>query len=67
MKRAKDKNCLPTNPFKSRMSRPEGSKPPDLFYDEKESRKYDSSSRMISIQKEISERAIEMLGGWVTD
>jgi len=44
------------------MSRPEGSKPPDLFYDETEARKYDSSSRMINIQREISNRAIEMLG-----
>jgi 18S rRNA (guanine1575-N7)-methyltransferase len=44
------------------MSRPEGTKPPDLFYDEVEARKYDSSSRMINIQREISERAIEMLG-----
>lgn len=44
------------------MSRPEGSKPPDLFYDEVEARKYDSSSRMINIQREISNRAIEMLG-----
>ena len=44
------------------MSRPEGSKPPDLFYDEVEARKYDSSSRMINIQQEITNRAIEMLG-----
>ena len=43
------------------MSRPEGTKPPDLFYDNVEARKYDSSSRIINIQKEITERAIEML------
>ena len=43
------------------MSRPEGSMPPDMFYGETESRKYDSSSRMINIQAEISSRAIEML------
>eukprot|EP01035_Chromulina_nebulosa_P055552 gene55552-76125_t len=43
------------------MSRPEGSRPPELFYDDKEARKYDSSSRIISIQADISERALEML------
>lgn len=43
------------------MSRPEGSKPPDLYYDAVEARKYDSSSRIINIQAEISARAIEML------
>lgn len=44
------------------MSRPEKINPPDLFYDETESKKYNSSSRMINIQAEISARAIEMLG-----
>lgn len=43
------------------MSRPEGTRPPELYYDEKEARKYDSSSRIINIQAEIAERAIEML------
>jgi 18S rRNA (guanine1575-N7)-methyltransferase len=43
------------------MSRPEGSSAPDLFYDDKEARKYDQSSRMNSIQVEITNRAIEML------
>lgn len=43
------------------MSRPEGSKPPDVFYDDVEARKYDSSSRMINIQRDITNRAIEML------
>ena len=43
------------------MSRPEGTKPPDLYYDAIEARKYDSSSRIINIQAEISLRAIEML------
>ena len=32
-----------------------------LFYNEKEARKYDSSSRMVGIQREITERAIELL------
>jgi 18S rRNA (guanine1575-N7)-methyltransferase len=41
--------------------RPEGSKPPDLFYDSTEAKKYEQSSRMNNIQAEISERAIEML------
>lgn len=41
--------------------RPEGSKPPDLFYDATEAKKYEQSSRMNNIQAEISERAIEML------
>lgn len=43
------------------MSRPEGTQAPDLYYDEKEARKYNSSSRMVNIQAEISARAIEML------
>lgn len=44
------------------MSRPEVVNPPELFYNETEARKYDSSSRMINIQAEITERAVEMLG-----
>ncbi|KAJ1405518.1 S-adenosyl-L-methionine-dependent methyltransferase [Ochromonadaceae sp. CCMP2298] len=44
------------------MSRPEGSRPPELFYDDTEAKKYNSSSRMINIQREITNRAIEMLG-----
>lgn len=43
------------------MSRPEGSLPPDLFYNNDEAQKYDASSRMNHIQREITERAIEML------
>lgn len=43
------------------MSRPETQNPPDLYYDDTEARKYNSSSRMINIQTEISLRAIEML------
>ena len=43
------------------MSRPELTGHASLFYDEKEARKYDSSSRMIGIQREITERAIELL------
>lgn len=43
------------------MSRPEGTRPPELYYDETEAKKYDGSSRMIAIQEEITSRAIEML------
>uniref|UniRef100_A0A7S2UWN8 18S rRNA (guanine(1575)-N(7))-methyltransferase Bud23 C-terminal domain-containing protein n=1 Tax=Fibrocapsa japonica TaxID=94617 RepID=A0A7S2UWN8_9STRA len=41
--------------------RPELQRPPELFYDAKESKKYNSSSRMIAIQAEIASRAIELL------
>jgi 18S rRNA (guanine1575-N7)-methyltransferase len=44
------------------MSRPETSAPPELFYNDSEARKYDSSSRMIKIQEQITTRAMEMLG-----
>jgi len=43
------------------MSRPEHISPPELFYNEKESNKYAQSSRMMQIQSQISERAIELL------
>lgn len=43
------------------MSRPETQNAPDLFYNATEARKYNSSSRMINIQAEISSRAIELL------
>lgn len=43
------------------MSRPELTGHASLFYNTKEARKYDSSSRMVSIQREITERAIELL------
>lgn len=43
------------------MSRPESVNPPELFYDDTEAKKYDASSRMVNIQAEISERALEML------
>lgn len=43
------------------MSRPETSAPPELFYNDSEARKYDSSSRMIKIQEQITSRALEML------
>eukprot|EP00545_Synedropsis_sp_CCMP1620_P000877 CAMPEP_0119016252 /NCGR_PEP_ID=MMETSP1176-20130426/11894_1 /TAXON_ID=265551 /ORGANISM="Synedropsis recta cf, Strain CCMP1620" /LENGTH=301 /DNA_ID=CAMNT_0006969593 /DNA_START=27 /DNA_END=932 /DNA_ORIENTATION=- len=43
------------------MSRPELTGHASLFYNAKEARKYDSSSRMIGVQREITERAIELL------
>jgi 18S rRNA (guanine1575-N7)-methyltransferase len=44
-----------------KMSRPELTGHASLFYNEKEARKYDSSSRMIGVQREITERAVELL------
>jgi len=41
--------------------RPEESAPPDIFYDGKEAAKYLHSSRMIEIQTQMAERALEML------
>lgn len=43
------------------MSRPEEVAPPDLFYNETEAAKYLQSSRMIEIQAQMAERAVEML------
>lgn len=43
------------------MSRPELTGHASLFYNERESKKYDGSSRMVSIQREITHRAIELL------
>jgi 18S rRNA (guanine1575-N7)-methyltransferase len=43
------------------MSRPELTGHASLFYNAKEARKYDSSSRMVGIQREITDRAIELL------
>ncbi|XP_035690852.1 probable 18S rRNA (guanine-N(7))-methyltransferase [Branchiostoma floridae] len=41
--------------------RPEHQAPPEVFYNEEEARKYTSNSRMIQIQQELTERAVEML------
>jgi 18S rRNA (guanine1575-N7)-methyltransferase len=43
------------------MSRPESTGHASNFYNEKEARKYHSSSRMINVQREITLRAIELL------
>ncbi|KAJ4830495.1 hypothetical protein Tsubulata_012817 [Turnera subulata] len=42
-------------------SRPESQGPPEIYYDHKEARKYTSSSRNVSIQTKLSERALELL------
>ncbi|GMY35316.1 18S rRNA (guanine-N(7))-methyltransferase RID2 [Fagus crenata] len=42
-------------------SRPELQAPPEIFYDDVEARKYTSSSRIIEIQGNLSERALELL------
>jgi len=43
------------------MSRPEELAPPEVYYNEIEARKYTSNSRMMSIQNEMAERALELL------
>ncbi|CDW59412.1 Williams Beuren syndrome chromosome region 22 [Trichuris trichiura] len=41
--------------------RPEHGLPPALYYDEKEAQKYASNSRLVQVQSEIAERALELL------
>ncbi|KAK4878294.1 hypothetical protein RN001_010800 [Aquatica leii] len=43
------------------MSRPEHLAPPEIFYNEDEAKKYTQNSRIIDIQVQMSERAIELL------
>lgn len=43
------------------MSRPEYVAPPEIFYNEEEARKYTQNSRIIDIQVQMCERAIELL------
>ncbi|CAG8031035.1 unnamed protein product [Penicillium salamii] len=43
------------------MSRPEDILPPDLFYNDNESRKYTKSSRIRNIQASMTDRALELL------
>lgn len=42
-------------------SRPELLAPPEIFYNDDEARKYTSSSRIIEIQAQLTERALELL------
>ncbi|XP_028968895.1 probable 18S rRNA (guanine-N(7))-methyltransferase [Galendromus occidentalis] len=41
--------------------RPEYQAPPEIFYNESEAKKYSQNSRIIGIQSEMSERALELL------
>jgi 18S rRNA (guanine1575-N7)-methyltransferase len=41
--------------------RPERQAPPEIFYNDREARKYTSSSRIVKIQEKLSERALELL------
>lgn len=41
--------------------RPEQVAPADIFYNDVEARKYAQNSRMIAIQRELTERALEIL------
>ncbi|KAL8790541.1 MAG: hypothetical protein Q9213_000563 [Squamulea squamosa] len=43
------------------MSRPEETLPPDLFYNDRESRKYTTSSRIQNVQSAMAHRALELL------
>ncbi|KAL8737343.1 MAG: hypothetical protein Q9181_001760 [Wetmoreana brouardii] len=43
------------------MSRPEDRLPPDLFYNDNESRKYTTSSRIRNVQSKLTKRALELL------
>ncbi|XP_048840552.1 probable 18S rRNA (guanine-N(7))-methyltransferase [Brienomyrus brachyistius] len=45
----------------SNSRRPEHTAPPEVFYNEEEARKYSQNSRMIEIQSQMSERAVELL------
>jgi len=42
--------------------RPEHQAPPELFYNEEEAVKYTSNTRMMEIQSQMTERALELLG-----
>ncbi|KAL6189046.1 hypothetical protein ACLB2K_040436 [Fragaria x ananassa] len=43
------------------MSRPELQNPPEIFYNDEEARKYTRNSRIMEIQSELSDRALELL------
>lgn len=43
------------------MSRPEHQAPPEIYYDIVEAKKYTCNSRIIEIQREMAERALELL------
>eukprot|EP01121_Diplochlamys_sp_Union-15-3_P009499 TRINITY_DN2592_c0_g2_i1.p1 TRINITY_DN2592_c0_g2~~TRINITY_DN2592_c0_g2_i1.p1 ORF type:complete len:302 (+),score=65.98 TRINITY_DN2592_c0_g2_i1:50-907(+) len=43
------------------MSRPEHTAPPEIFYNEKESKKYTYNSHMIDVQNKLASRCLELL------
>ncbi|KAI4454744.1 methyltransferase-related [Holotrichia oblita] len=43
------------------MSRPEHLAPPEIYYNENEAKKYTQNTRIIEIQEQMSERAVELL------
>mmetsp|Transcript_30824 Transcript_30824/g.72031 ORF Transcript_30824/g.72031 Transcript_30824/m.72031 type:complete len:279 (-) Transcript_30824:36-872(-) len=43
------------------MSRPEFLAPPEVFYNDEESKKYTTSSRMIKIQTQMAQRALQLI------
>jgi 18S rRNA (guanine1575-N7)-methyltransferase len=45
----------------TRSGRPEHIGPPELFYNDEEAKKYSQNSRIIEIQMQMSERALELL------
>ena len=44
-----------------RNDRPEHTAPPEIFYNDDEARKYTENSRIIAIQRTLTERALELL------
>lgn len=44
-----------------RGDRPEYTAPPEIFYNELEARKYTENSRIIAVQRSLTERALELL------
>lgn len=53
------------------MSRPENQLPPELYYNNSEASKYESNTRVQNIQRQLTERAIELLdvepGSYILD
>ena len=45
----------------SKHLRPEHTAPPEVYYDETEAAKYTSNTRVIKVQDEMTNRAIELL------
>ena len=44
------------------MSRPEDISPPEVYYNDSEAAKYTTNSRIIEVQSQMAERAVELLG-----